>query len=182
LKTHPDIDQEFKYASSFLKKALAYCSAEPPDSIALDIPCGNGRNSFLLARHFKRVLGVDIDKTYLAAIERSKSQYPNGENVKTTHLDILTSEITRIGECGLICNVHFYNGGLIKTLLASMKKGAYLLVETPGCHGDNFKIIPNQKEIDVLFKDRDIVLKEFSPCKSDRNVEQRGSLKILVKC
>jgi SAM-dependent methyltransferase len=181
VKTNPEIDREFKYSSPFLKQAISRYANQLLNKYCLDIPCGNGRNTFLLATHFNKVDAIDINKEYLQAIHRNSTEYKKMGLVKTMNADILAEPLNGIDKYRFICNIHFFDMGLIQSLIKSMQKNSFLLVETPACHGENFRILPNRIEVNGLFAASQVLISEFRPCKNADNVEQRGSLKILIK-
>ncbi len=82
---------------------------------------------------------------------------------------------------GVVCNIHFYHESLIRQLLTTMYKDALLPIETPACHGQNFRMLPKEIEAKELLKDYQVLRYEFRPCKHIDNYEQRGVLKTLIK-
>jgi hypothetical protein len=84
-------------------------------------------------------------------------------------------------EFGFICNIHFYNAQLTAQLLIGMRPNTYLLLETPACHGENFRTLPNEAELKLIFKNVTVLSYEFKQCKHLDNKEQRGRLKALIK-
>jgi len=58
----------------------AFAAGEaPPGALVVDVGCGNGRDSFLFARHGHRVIGVDASSAAIA--ECKKTQRVNGLGV-----------------------------------------------------------------------------------------------------
>jgi SAM-dependent methyltransferase len=182
MQLQPAIDKEFKNASSFLKSVLKdyVQSANALNIRCLDAPCGNGRNSFLLASYFEQVTAVDIDQRYLDCLNADKAEYEL-KNIETVCLDILTQKLEDISQYGLVCNIHFYYGMFTRQLLAAMANGALLLIETPACHGQNFMMLPSEAEVNNLFAAHHVLHFEFKVCKHPYNHEQRGALKALIK-
>jgi len=181
MELHPLIDKENKYVSPFLKMVTGKYGASLQQSKCLDIPCGNGRNTFFLASHFNKIVAVDINGDYLQAIRLNAQQYPVPGEIELYQNDILSDPIRELGEVQLICNIHFYKPALIKNWLVDMKNEALLLVETPGCHGRNFEILPNSDEIAALVQGQEVLYHEFKVCKHPENLEKRGKLKLLIK-
>jgi 2-polyprenyl-3-methyl-5-hydroxy-6-metoxy-1,4-benzoquinol methylase len=180
MKLNPEIDRLNKYVSPFLKRVLNNKSFNINNNRCLDIPCGNGRNTFFLASQFKQVTAVDIDRRYLDAIQKNEPVYHERANIQVIQNDILGALFSGKGY-DLICNIHFWQASVITDLLKTMNIGAFLLIETPGCQGENYKILPSKDELAMLFQNAAILLKEFNVCKHPDNVEKRGTLKILIK-
>jgi SAM-dependent methyltransferase len=181
MKLQPAIDQEFKYASPFLKQVTAQYGGEFAGQHCLDIPSGNGRNTFLLAGYFKKVTAVDINEKYLQAIYRNQPRYETPGRITTLQSDILINPPGNINQYQMICNIHYFHATLIESLLKSMRRNALLLVETPGCNGRNYEILPAKAEIDELFAGHAILQTEFKICKHIDNTAQHGALKILIR-
>jgi SAM-dependent methyltransferase len=181
MKSHPAIDREFTYASPFLKEVIKQYGDDFADKRCLDVPCGNGRNTFLLAGCFKAVTAIDVNKDYLKAIDGHIPEYGMVGVITTGQSDILINPIRNIGDYWLICNIHFFNISLIKKLLKAMHKDALLLIETPGCHGRNYEILPTRHELDALFTGYQILQYDFKVCKHTDNTDQRGALKLLLR-
>jgi SAM-dependent methyltransferase len=172
-------DPEFKTASPFLRKVLLrHC--KKPGSRCVDLPCGNGRNTFLLTRHFSHVHGIDINAAYLAAILQG-SEYYGIPSISLEQRDLLSGQPVEAGSFNWICNIHFYRPELTKRCLGSMAYGSYLLLETPDCRGENFRDLPTEAEIRVLIGENEILEYEFKVCKNKNNVNGKGSARLLIK-
>lgn len=181
MKTHPLIDREFIHASPFLKRILDEFKKDLEVQDCLDIPAGNGRNTFLLAAHFKKVTAIDINDQYLTAIERNKGAYLNSKRISTVQADILKDIPIQTDAHDFICNIHFYDEALTGQLIKEMKKGALLLLETPGCQGENYKILPAEKDLDGALQGCEILIKEFRSCPHQSNGDKKGALKMLIR-
>lgn len=167
------MDQEFATASVFLKQVLKQYTL---GGKCLDVPSGDGRNTFLLAGSFNEVVAVDISEKYLKAIVEEP-----GSNVVIRQADVLKDGLTGLESFDFVCNIHFYHEMLTWRLLNDMRPNAYLLLETPACHGENFRTLPNETELGLLLKNCEVLLYEFKQCKHPANKEQRGRLKTLIK-
>lgn len=70
----------------------------------VDLGCGNGRRSVWLARHFKRVISVDVSQ---AAVTLAKQTCAGIENIDFEVLDITDDEAVRaFAECHGEVNIH----------------------------------------------------------------------------
>jgi SAM-dependent methyltransferase len=181
MELRPLIDKEDKYVSPFLKMVIGQHQAELTGTRCLDLPCGNGRNTFFLAGHFNKIIAVDINGDYLEAIRLNAQQYLFSGKIELHQSDILYNPVQEVGEVQLICNIHFYNPDLIKNWLLNMRDETLLLIETPGCQGRNFEILPNRDEIATLIIGQEVLFYEFKVCKHPENLEKRGKLKLLIK-
>jgi SAM-dependent methyltransferase len=181
MRINPPIDLEFKYSSPFLKQVLARFKDDFLGHECLDLPCGNGRNTFLLASIFKKVRAIDNNQDYLTAINTNKPKHNDLGFIETIPSDLLTEPLKNIEQYKLFCNIHFFNEELITRVLSSMQKKAYLLVETPACHGQNFTTLPNEEEVKQLFSSYNTLMYEFKVCRNLSNTAHRGFLKILIQ-
>jgi ubiquinone/menaquinone biosynthesis C-methylase UbiE len=64
-----------KYEHELLQRVIKSCRSR---GLALDLGCGTGRHSFLLARHFDQVCGYDFSKGMLQVAERNKLKHRSG--------------------------------------------------------------------------------------------------------
>jgi len=172
-------DPQFNQASSFLKKTIQEYVKSDWEA-CLDIPCGNGRNTFLLADYFELVTAIDVQPNYLSSIESVQERYGNPK-IDTLCLDILVEPIIDLSRYQFICNIHFFDSKLITSILKGMAKGAYFLIETPSCNGGNFIDLPTEMELQAIINSQQLVNYNFRPCLHKRNTEKRGAFKALIK-
>ncbi|HEY6009236.1 MAG TPA: methyltransferase domain-containing protein [Geobacteraceae bacterium] len=105
-----------------LERLLALC----PGRLALDIACGEGRNSVFLARHGFRVTALDISENALAKGARLAAAA--GVAVDFCQADL---EGYTIDCCyDLILNINFLLRDLLPSLVAALTPGGILLVDT----------------------------------------------------
>ncbi len=90
---------------------------------ALDIACGNGRNSLFLAKKGFIVDAVDISNV---AMDRLKGCHPN---INALCMDLDTWEIPR-NSYHLIINVRFLDRRLFPQIQEGLKKGGVLIFES----------------------------------------------------
>ncbi|OGR57704.1 MAG: hypothetical protein A3J80_00060 [Desulfobacula sp. RIFOXYB2_FULL_45_6] len=130
---------------------------------ALDIACGNGRNSLFLAEKGFRVEAVDIS---CVAIDRLAGLHPG---ITARCLDLDTWEI-RENEYDLIVNIRFLDRRLFPMIMAGLKLGGILIFESfVNEEGDRFCL--KKKELQQAFSDLDIVYYE------EKKIEGEGRFK-----
>ncbi|MDD2897130.1 MAG: methyltransferase domain-containing protein [Desulfuromonadaceae bacterium] len=112
--------------SPFLAREILRIKDITPGLGALDIACGEGRNSIFLAQHGFRVVGLDISDAGLAkGVQRAQSA---GVTVDFRRVDLDTYAIN--GTYDLILNFNFLVRDLIPTEIASLNPGGILLLDT----------------------------------------------------
>lgn len=124
--------------SGFLQECLPEILRLAPGERALDIACGEGRNSLLLASNGFRVTGVDIAAT---ALERAKSRIAAvglAAEFLAEDLDLWRP----IARYDLILNINYLQRELFAPLVASLSPGGLLLVDTIMA-GDNLEGVHN---------------------------------------
>jgi tellurite methyltransferase len=112
--------------SPFLAAEIERIKALAPGPNALDIACGEGRNSIFLARHGFRVVGVDISDSGLAK-GRNLAQ-TTGVDVDFRRIDLDDGIVE--GTYDLILNFNFLLRDLIPSEVASLNPGGLLLFDT----------------------------------------------------
>ena len=173
-------DPSFIFSSKALKKVLASL-ARNQYTVCLDMPCGNGRNIFLLSSYFENVTGFDMNQAYLEEIHSALDNYRRRGAIAVEKADLLYETPLKVREADFICNIHYYNYSLISRLIDEMKNDAFLYIETPGCSGDNFLELPIESEIHFLLRDVDVLSYDAKHCKS-LNLDKKGiSFKALIR-
>lgn len=134
---------------------IASCGKGP----VLDAPCGYGRNALALAARGCTVIGVDIDRRRLAAVNAVKKDYiaehsPN--EVRTGKVLSVCADLTADGWpiapssiSAIIC-VHFAMIDLIPRFLFSLHAGGCLYIETFGGQGQNYRDLPRAQQLRQL--------------------------------
>ena len=112
--------------SPFLAQDIERIKTLAPGPDALDIACGEGRNSLFLAQHGFRVVGLDISDIGLAK-GRNRAQ-AKGLDVDFRRVDLDDCIIE--GTFDLILNFNFLLRKLIPSEVASLKPGGLLLFDT----------------------------------------------------
>jgi len=112
--------------SPFLTREIERIKTLAPGSKALDIACGEGRNSVFLARHGFSVTGLDIsDKGLEKGVKRAQEV---GVNVEFRRVDLDDYNIQE--KFDLILNFNFLLRELIPNEVAALNPGGVLLFDT----------------------------------------------------
>lgn len=112
--------------SPFLAEQLEFLLVRCPGREALDVACGEGRNSVYLARHGFRVTGIDIAEE---GLEKGRAlMAAAGVDVGFIRADLDSIEFA--GRYDLIINFNFLLRGLIPKLVAALNPGGILLFDT----------------------------------------------------
>ncbi|HIJ86732.1 MAG TPA: class I SAM-dependent methyltransferase [Desulfuromonadales bacterium] len=115
-----------EHPSPFLAREIERVKALVPGPKALDIACGEGRNSVFLARHGFRVTGLDISDT---GLEKGKNRAQTmGLAVEFRRVDLDDYSIQ--GTFDLILNFNFLLRELIPFEVAALNPGGVLLYDT----------------------------------------------------
>jgi 2-polyprenyl-3-methyl-5-hydroxy-6-metoxy-1,4-benzoquinol methylase len=127
--------------SRFLAERIEHLSSLSPGRKALDIACGEGRNSIFLAHHGFQVTAVDISDR---GVEKGRLRMEaEGVSVDFRVVDLEEYEIAE--QYDLIVNINFLLRELIPKSVAALKPGGVFLFETildspklPGVHTKNY--------------------------------------------
>ena len=112
--------------SRFLEESLPQILDLAPGRRALDIACGEGRNSLFLARHGFRVTGVDIAETALDRARGRVAAAGLAADFLMVDLDLWRPTET----FDLILNINYLQRDLFAPLVASLSPGGLLLADT----------------------------------------------------
>jgi tellurite methyltransferase len=112
--------------SQFLAERIASVVSLSPGKRALDIACGEGRNSIFLARHGFSVTGVDIAETGLEKGRRWARR--EGLVIDFRCVDLEEGGLT--GTYDLIINFNFLLRRLIPEMIASLSPGGLIVFDT----------------------------------------------------
>jgi tellurite methyltransferase len=112
--------------SPFLAQEIERIKTLVPGLDALDVACGEGRNSLFLAQHGFRVVGLDISDIGLA--KGRKQAQADGVDVDFRRVDLDDYVIEE--RYDLILNFNFLLRKLIPSEVASLKPGGVLLFDT----------------------------------------------------
>jgi 2-polyprenyl-3-methyl-5-hydroxy-6-metoxy-1,4-benzoquinol methylase len=112
--------------SPFLSSAIDWIKGLAPGKRALDLACGEGRNSVFLALHGFMVTGLDISDVGLGkAVKRAEEA---GVAVDYRQVDLEGHSIT--GQFDLIVNFNFLMRGLIPEAVRALTPGGLLIIDT----------------------------------------------------
>jgi SAM-dependent methyltransferase len=112
--------------SPFLAHDIERIKTLAPGKVALDIACGEGRNSLFLAQQGFRVLGLDISDVGLAKGRNRAQRMGLDVDFRRVDLDDYTIE----GAFDLILNFNFLLRELIPIEVAALNPGGLLLFDT----------------------------------------------------
>lgn len=147
--------------SDILVEFLPQILPSLPAYKALDIACGNGRNSKYLAKHNILCDSVDISQVAL-------DFFKDTPNIRTICTD-LDTYIPPINTYGLALNFYFLNRNLFPHIINSLKPKGFFILETftKEDNGENITDIPDEKilnpnELKETFQDFTIYLHQSS--------------------
>jgi 2-polyprenyl-3-methyl-5-hydroxy-6-metoxy-1,4-benzoquinol methylase len=112
--------------SRFLAAQLPHIMALTTGRRALDLACGEGRNSLLLARHGFAVTGVDIAEVALAKARRRADR-------EGLAIELVAADLEQYAFCGsydLIISCNFLLREIFPAAVAALVPGGLLLVDT----------------------------------------------------
>lgn len=112
--------------SPFLAREIERIKSLVPGLDALDVACGEGRNSLFLTQHGFRVTGLDISDIALAKGRNRANAMGIDVDFRRVDLDKYIIE----GTYDLILNFNFLQRDLIPSEVASLKPGGVLLFDT----------------------------------------------------
>ncbi len=140
-----DKDRE-KWDSKYLQdignltpsKLLEEFIDQAPQGKALDIACGNGRNSIFLKKH-----GFTVDAIDISTVATQKLNEQNlGINVKCMDIETLTFPESSYE---VIINIRFLERRLFPMIEKGLKPGGFLLFESfAGGKNEKFCLRPNE--------------------------------------
>jgi tellurite methyltransferase len=153
--------------SAFLRENIGLLKSLCPGRRALDIACGEGRNSVYLARHDFLVTAVDISEKGVAKGRRRCEEEGVGVDFRLADLESYT--ITESYD--LILNFNFLLRELIPKLATALNPGGLLVFDTlldspllEGVHNKRYLLQPG--ELRTLFQTQPgkIIHYEERPC------------------
>lgn len=134
--------------SAFLVEHLDVIAREAPGRAALDVACGEGRNSIALARAGFDVLGVDISD---AGLEKARDRARReGLAITFERLDLSAEELPQ-GPFDVIIVFNYLQRDLLPKFYARLSAGGFLVMESilampgsSGRHRSDFTLVPGE--------------------------------------
>jgi SAM-dependent methyltransferase len=117
----------------------------------LDIPSGEGRHSRFLASQGFQVVSADLD---MKALLRGA---PARRGAKSAMLGSVRLDATKSlpfppDTFDLVLIVHFQMDSILPQIESVIKKGGFLVLETFGAHGQNWRSLPSASELQSQLK------------------------------
>ena len=112
--------------SRFLAENLTFITSLCPGRKALDIACGEGRNSIFLARHGFAVTGLDISEEGLTKGARRAADEALAIEFRCVDLEVY--EFTESWD--LVINFNFLLRDLIPKMVAALNTGGVIVFDT----------------------------------------------------
>jgi 2-polyprenyl-3-methyl-5-hydroxy-6-metoxy-1,4-benzoquinol methylase len=161
------------FVESCVRKA-----ALPPHSRALDIACGYGRNAIWLARkgYFVEAIDIDADRIEFGARNAGRA----GDAISWRVADIEQDLRLETANFDLAIIVHYYSRSIIRRTTNALRPGGYLLLETFGAHGENWRGLPVLGEVKRL-----LPANAISVHHSEKKVgpdKDRAVVRLFVQC
>jgi SAM-dependent methyltransferase len=114
--------------------------------LALDIPSGEGRHSRFLASQGFQVVSADLDMKALLR-GTSANRRPERQTITSVRLDAAKPLPFRPGTFDLALIVHVQMDSILPQIESVIKKGGFLVLETFGAHGENWRSLPLASEL-----------------------------------
>jgi 2-polyprenyl-3-methyl-5-hydroxy-6-metoxy-1,4-benzoquinol methylase len=160
--------------SRFLAENIGLIKGLAPGKKALDIACGEGRNSIFLARNGFLVTGMDISEEGLAKAE----QWTKAEGLVVTFRCIDLENFVFSETFDLIINFNFLLRGLIPMMVDALYPGGVIVFDTildsstlEGFHNRGYLLRPGElREIFAPFPGEVLLYEElpFGPSPTAR--------------
>jgi SAM-dependent methyltransferase len=132
--------------SPFVRKCLRRIEgARPEAALAIDVPSGHGRHSYLLVEHGFDVIAIDADESALRYVCEGA---PGGNlRIMCVVADCLIDIPLATDTIFIAVVVHFISSALLHTLSRLLRTGGYLVYETYGGNGGNYLALPHPGQI-----------------------------------
>jgi SAM-dependent methyltransferase len=130
----------------FSKFVVAAIRSIPCQGLALDIPSGEGRHSRFLASQGFHVISADLDMKALlqgASVNRDENQ----TRIIPVRLNATKPLPFPPNTFDLALIVHFQMDSVLEQIESVLKKDGFLVLETFGAHGENWRSLPRANEL-----------------------------------
>lgn len=125
--------------------------------VALDIPCGWGRHSELLAKGGTLVIAADLAESCVRQLAQSRGL--TATNVAAMRLDANRALPFRPKAFALVVIVHAPTLMVLNNVLPTVYRGGHIIFETFGAQGENWRRLPRPREVaEMVSPDFDSVL------------------------
>jgi len=136
--------------SSFVRECLERIPHRS-GGIALDIPCGLGRHTDLLAKRGMFVVAADLEDQCLRAISQATRV---GESVAPIRLNANHALPFRLDAFDLVTVVHALSLKVLANAMPTVRAGGHIIFETYGAQGGNWQSLPRPREVSETFSIR----------------------------
>ena len=134
----PEVESHGGRVSSFVTRCLARVAITPPAQV-LDVPCGFGRHASWLAQHGFDVAAIDNDP---ARVRATQSAPAGSGSISTRLVDATTGLPFPRSSFDIALVIHYVSPTILHDVEAVLRPGAYLIYETFGGHGGNWRRLP----------------------------------------
>jgi SAM-dependent methyltransferase len=141
---------QYPPTSSFVRECLERIPHRTA-GIALDIPCGLGRHTLLLAKYGMFVVAADLDDQCLRAVSQTNRI---GESVAPIRLNANHVLPFRLEAFDLVTVVHALSLKVLANAMPTVRAGGHLIFETYGAQGENWRSLPRPREVSETFSTR----------------------------
>ena len=133
--------QKHRYISPFAAKCVTSLQLSR-GALILDLPCGQGRHTCWLTDLGYEVVAVDIDSKRVLETKRKTR----------ARADCLIADADadlpfRASAFDVVLIVHFFSRRLLSEAIRVLRPGGYLIFETFGAQGQNWRSLPNRGEV-----------------------------------
>ncbi len=126
--------------SPFVRRCLGEIGRGAPNfGVAVDVPCGYGRHSLLLASNGYDVVSIDIDERVL---KETKSVMQQPGRIHFVIADFDVGLPIRRESIAVAAVVHVVSQKILRIISDVMARGGYLIYETYGGIGQNYLTLP----------------------------------------
>ncbi|WP_077431861.1 class I SAM-dependent methyltransferase [Pseudomonas sp. C9] len=141
--------------SSFLEGVLSALTLHEGSAV-LDAGCGYGRNSALLSKYNLNVVAADFSHKSF-----SNSWYLDHKNINPIVLDCRKPLPFKSNSFSAAIIIHFYNKYLIENLIDIIKPSGFLIYESIGGNGENWRELGVSGEVKKILE-KTFIIKHYT--------------------
>lgn len=165
----PQTNQLEKGASPFARVCLRQIGFSKGGHV-LDVPCGFGRHSVWLASMGHKITAIDIDPERVAATRKAIAELSNARSARCIVADAEKPLSVPANAFDLAIVVHYYGPNIFENVARALKPGGYLVFETFGAQGYNWRELPPTGTVSELLRPSFITLEiRERPCGPERS-------------